>query len=535
MSSYAEARFEGVVVSDKHNKTVVVRVERRFTHPLLKKTVRRSKKYHAHDEANVSKVGDLVRIEEYKPISKNKRWIVVTEQPEAPPKKMKRQPAKRRRRARAKFEIKPAPVLPARAKEQGRCHDSDADQSRRRRQFRRAPCHVHQGARRLAAQYATVGDIIVVSVKEAIPRGRVKKGQVMKAVVVRTAKDIRRAGRSVIRFDRNAAVLINNQSEPIGTRIFGPVPRELRAKNHMKIISLAPEVSVMAAKIKKGDKVVVIAGRDKGKTAKCSRCSRPRSARRRARLNIVRRHQRQTAEARGRHHYEGSDASTFPISRIADPKGGKATRVGFKILGDGNKVRVAKVGRGDRWLRQLTSRASRREYEKIIKAEAHRRQFGYQERFAVPRLNKIVLNMGVGEGASDQQEDHGRRGRPDADRRPEGGHRPRRARRSRTSSCAKTCRIGAKVTLRGPRMYDFLDRLVNIALPRVRDFRGLNPKSFDGRGNYALGIKEHIIFPKSTTTRSIEVWGMDIRSARRAKTDDEARALLEAFNFPFRQ
>ena len=91
-------------------------------------------------------------------------------------------------------------------------------------------------------KYASVGDIIVVSIKEAIPRGRVKKGDVMKAVVVRTAKDIRRADGSVIRFDSNAAVLIDNKKEPIGTRIFGPVPRELRAKNHMKIISLAPEV-----------------------------------------------------------------------------------------------------------------------------------------------------------------------------------------------------------------------------------------------------------------------------------------------------
>ncbi len=91
-------------------------------------------------------------------------------------------------------------------------------------------------------KYAGVGDTIVVSVKEAIPRGRVKKGQVLKAVIVRTAKEIRRADGSAIRFDNNAAVLINNQGEPIGTRIFGPVTRELRAKNHMKIISLAPEV-----------------------------------------------------------------------------------------------------------------------------------------------------------------------------------------------------------------------------------------------------------------------------------------------------
>jgi len=91
-------------------------------------------------------------------------------------------------------------------------------------------------------KYASIGDIIVVSVKEAIPRGRVKKGQVMKAVVVRTATGVRRPDGSVIRFDRNAAVLVNPQGEPIGTRIFGPVTRELRAKKHMKIVSLAPEV-----------------------------------------------------------------------------------------------------------------------------------------------------------------------------------------------------------------------------------------------------------------------------------------------------
>ena len=105
---------------------------------------------------------------------------------------------------------------------------------------RRVMCiKVLGGAKR---RYASVGDLIVVSVKEAIPRGRVKKGDVLRAVVVRTSKDIARKDGSVIRFDRNAAVIVNKQSEPIGTRIFGPVPRELRAKNHMKIISLAPEV-----------------------------------------------------------------------------------------------------------------------------------------------------------------------------------------------------------------------------------------------------------------------------------------------------
>ena len=105
---------------------------------------------------------------------------------------------------------------------------------------RRVMCiKVLGGAKR---RYAGVGDVIVVSVKEAIPRGRVKKGDVMRAIVVRTSKDIQRKDGSVIRFDKNAAVIVNKQSEPIGTRIFGPVPRELRAKNHMKVSSLAPEV-----------------------------------------------------------------------------------------------------------------------------------------------------------------------------------------------------------------------------------------------------------------------------------------------------
>jgi large subunit ribosomal protein L14 len=157
-------------------------------------------------------------------------------------KKRRTSPPKRRRRAEAEFGIKPAPVLSGRAKNkvdamiQMQSNLDVADNSG----ARRVMCiKVLGGSKR---KYATIGDIIVVSVKEAIPRGRVKKGEVMKAVIVRIAKDIRRPDGSVIRFDRNAAVLITNQMEPVGTRIFGPVPRELRAKNHMKIISLAPEV-----------------------------------------------------------------------------------------------------------------------------------------------------------------------------------------------------------------------------------------------------------------------------------------------------
>ena len=169
---------------------------------------------------------------------------------------------------------------------------------------RRAMCiKVLGGSKR---KYATIGDVIVVSVKEAIPRGRVKKGEVMKAVVVRTATAIRRVDGSVIRFDRNAAVLINPQMEPIGTRIFGPVPRELRGENLYEDHLARPGGVVMAAKIRKGDKVVVLSGRDKGRSGEVIEV-RPSEARALVRgVNLVKRHQKQSAAAGGRHHFQGS-------------------------------------------------------------------------------------------------------------------------------------------------------------------------------------------------------------------------------------
>jgi large subunit ribosomal protein L5 len=151
----------------------------------------------------------------------------------------------------------------------------------------------------------------------------------------------------------------------------------------------------------------------------------------------------------------------------------------------------------------------------------------------VPKIDKIVLNMGVGEAVNDSQEGDGR-SPTSPDRRPEAGHHPV-AQAIATFKLRENMPIGGKVTLRKQRMYEFLDRLVNVALPRVRDFRGLNPKSFDGRGNYAIGIKEHIIFPEINYDKVDQIWGMDIIVCTTAKTDDEARALLKAFNFPFRQ
>ena len=161
-------------------------------------------------------------------------------------------------------------------------------------------------------------------------------------------------------------------------------------------------------------------------------------------------------------------------------------------------------------------------------------EFGYKNALEVPRIDKVVLNMGVGEAVNDTKKVTSAA----ADLALIAGQRPvvTRARRAiSTFKVRENMPIGAKVTLRKTRMYEFLDRLITIALPRVRDFRGLDPKSFDGRGNYALGIKEHIIFPEIDYDKAESMLGLDVVVCTTAKTDAEAQALLRAFNFPFRQ
>jgi large subunit ribosomal protein L5 len=176
----------------------------------------------------------------------------------------------------------------------------------------------------------------------------------------------------------------------------------------------------------------------------------------------------------------------------------------------------------------------RAEYDKKIRGKLTE-QFGYANSMQVPRLDKVVLNMGVGEAVNDRKKAEVAA----ADLSLISGQKAV-VTYSRIAISTFKLRenqpIGCKVTLRKARMYEFIDRLVTVALPRVRDFRGLNPKSFDGRGNYSLGIKEHIIFPEIDFDKvQGEAWGMDITVCTTAKTDDEARALLAAFNFPFRQ
>jgi large subunit ribosomal protein L5 len=175
----------------------------------------------------------------------------------------------------------------------------------------------------------------------------------------------------------------------------------------------------------------------------------------------------------------------------------------------------------------------RAHFDQVVRAKLTE-QFGYKNPMQVPALDKVVLNMGIGEGVADRKKVESAA----ADLTLIAGQKAvitmsRKA--IATFKLRENQPIGCKVTLRKARMYDFVDRLVNIALPRVRDFRGLNPKSFDGRGNYSIGIKEHIVFPEIDYDKASEVWGMDIVVCTTAGNDEEARALLTAFNFPFRQ
>jgi large subunit ribosomal protein L5 len=175
----------------------------------------------------------------------------------------------------------------------------------------------------------------------------------------------------------------------------------------------------------------------------------------------------------------------------------------------------------------------KRTYEEVVRPSLVE-EFGYKNALQVPTIEKVVINMGVGEAVTDSKKVTSAA----SDLAMIAGQKPviTKARTSvATFKLREGMNVGAKVTLRGARMYEFLDRLVTIALPRVRDFRGLNPKSFDGRGNFAMGVKEHIIFPEVDYDKVDQVWGMDIIVCTTAKTDDEARALLKGFNFPFRQ
>jgi large subunit ribosomal protein L5 len=210
------------------------------------------------------------------------------------------------------------------------------------------------------------------------------------------------------------------------------------------------------------------------------------------------------------------------------PKGGapKAAKEGGAPKGDGPKAKKPRE-RSDYVARLRT------QFDQTIRADLTK-QFGYKNKMQVPVITKVVLNMGIGEGVADRKKVDNAA----ADLTLIAGQKAVIT-KSRKSIATYKLRdgqaIGCKVTLRKTRMYDFIDRLINIALPRIRDFRGLNAKSFDGRGNFSMGIKEHIIFPEIDFDKAVDSWGLDITVCTSARNDDEARALLTAFNFPFRQ
>ncbi|PQM66206.1 MAG: 50S ribosomal protein L5 [Rhodobacteraceae bacterium] len=159
-------------------------------------------------------------------------------------------------------------------------------------------------------------------------------------------------------------------------------------------------------------------------------------------------------------------------------------------------------------------------------------KFEYKNEMMVPKLSKIVLNMGVGETVGDSKKINSAQN----DLMLISGQKPLITKAKKSIAGFKVREdmpLGVKVTLRGVRMFEFLDRLINIAMPRIRDFRGVSPKSFDGRGNYAMGLKEHIVFPEIDFDKAENMWGMDIVICTSAKTNDEAKALLAEFNMPF--
>jgi large subunit ribosomal protein L5 len=225
----------------------------------------------------------------------------------------------------------------------------------------------------------------------------------------------------------------------------------------------------------------------------------------------------------------------------AAPKGDKTQKADAAGKGGDKAPKAkskgsAKGEAGEKAVRKPEERVTprlRTHFDQVVRKDLVEK-FGYKNPMQVPTITKIVLNMGVGEAVADRKK---------ADTAAENltaiaGQKAVITRSRKAISNFKLREnqpIGAKVTLRKARMYEFVDRLVNIALPRVRDFRGLNPKSFDGRGNYSLGIKEHIVFPEIDYDKAESVLGLDIVICTNAKTDDEARALLSALNFPFRQ
>lgn len=217
---------------------------------------------------------------------------------------------------------------------------------------------------------------------------------------------------------------------------------------------------------------------------------------------------------------QGAKAEKKPRAKKDAPAG--AARGGNK----GTEVAVGEAARDPNYVPRFKKR-----YNEVMKAELMK-EFGYTNPLQVPKINKIVLNIGAGEGASDGKKIQ----QAQNDLTAIAGQKAIVTKAKKAISAFKITAgrpIGVKVTLRKDKMYEFLDRLITTALPRVRDFRGVKATSFDGQGNYAMGLKEHIVFVEIDYDKTETVWGMDIIINTSAKTDEEAKALLKGFQFPF--
>ena len=227
--------------------------------------------------------------------------------------------------------------------------------------------------------------------------------------------------------------------------------------------------------------------------------------------------------------HAGSPEALAAEKKAAKGKGkkdDKATGPAVSTQSEATRAKSIKLTEGERYV----PRAKKR-YSEIVRKQMTEK-FGYKNPMQVPRLDKIVINMGVGETTADTKKIQS----AVRDLTLIAGQKPvvTKARKAISNfKVRENMPLGAKVTLRRDRMYDFIDRLVTIALPRVRDFRGLSAKSFDGRGNYSMGLKEHIVFPEIDYDKIDTTWGMDITICTTAQTDAEARELLAAFQFPF--
>ena len=287
-------------------------------------------------------------------------------------------------------------------------------------------------------------------------------------------------------------------------------------------------------RIRKGDEVIVITGRDKGKKGTVTAVHDDGKLVVEG-INIVKKHVKPNPMLG---QAGGIMDKTLPIEgsnvMLVNPKTGKGDRVGFKVV-DGRKFASSRVTVPLSALRHKRSQINvsflNKYRDEVIPALT--KQFGYKTEMQVPRITKITLNMGVGDAVNDKKlVDHAVE-----DLTKISGQKPIVTKTRKAIANFKireNMPIGCMVTLRGERMYEFLDRLVTIAFPRVRDFRGVSARSFDGRGNYNIGLKEQIIFPEIEYDKIDKLRGMNISITTTAKTDEEAKALLAAFHFPFR-